>query len=187
MTLQKILTSDEAQDILSILQDRFEKHMSRHQGIDWSLVTAKLQMNPTKLWSLAQMEATGWEPDIIEIDQDNNTFIFIDCAPESPLGRRSLCYDQEALASRKENKPKNSTLQMAGDMGVDILTEEEYRMLQSFWVFDLKTSSWIATPSEIRKLGGALFCDRRYNQVFTYHNGAESYYAARGFRGSLKV
>lgn len=171
--------------LLKILKARFEKNMGRHEGIDWSEVEAKLEAKPEKLASLNEMEETGGEPDVV--GHDKGEYLFYDCSPESPTGRRSLCYDPTALHSRKENKPKNSVIEMAADMGIELLTEEEYRALQELGEFDLKTSSWIKTPSEIRKLGGALFCDRRYDHVFTYHNGAESYYAARGFRASLRV
>ena len=161
--------------------------MNRHKGIEWTKVQAKLDANPEKLWSLDEMESTGGEPDVVGFDKKTGEYIFYDCAPESPSGRRSFCYDPEALASRKEHKPKNSAIGMAAEMGVEILSEDEYRELQKFGKFDTKTSSWIETPAAIRKLGGALFGDCRYDHVFIYHNGAESYYAARGFRGLLKV
>ncbi len=181
------LSSDQQKELLKILKTRFEKNMKRHKGIEWAKVQAKLESNPEKLWTLDEMEATGGEPDVVGFDKKSGEYIFYDCSPESPKERRSICYDHEALESRKEHKPKNSAIGMAADMGVEILTEEQYRELQQLGDFDTKTSSWIKTTPEIRKLGGALFCDRRYNTVFLYHNGAESYYAARGFRGSLKV
>lgn len=179
------LSAAERNEMLATLRKRFEKNMNRHKGIDWSKVQAKLESNPDKLWSLAQMEKTGGEPDVIA--EQKKAFIFFDCSPESPSGRRSLCYDHEALEKRKEHKPANSAVQMAEDMGIDLLTEEQYRELQTLGKFDTKTSSWIKTPADIRKAGGAIFCDWRYGHVFVYHNGAESYYAARGFRGSLTV
>jgi hypothetical protein len=188
MKIQNKNMSPEQQDaLLSILKARFEKHMQRHKGIAWADVQARLEAHPARLWSLEQMENTGGEPDVVGYDKKTGGYIFYDCSAESPKGRRSICYDPEALASRKENKPKNSALGMAADMGIAILTEEEYRQLQTLGAFDLKTSTWIQTPADVRKLGGALFCDRRYNTVFVYHNGAESYYAARAFRGSLRV
>jgi len=183
---KKGLSPEQEEKLLKILKARFEKNMSRHKGIDWNKVQAKLEASSTKLWSLSEMERTGGEPDVVGSDKKGE-YIFIDCAAESPAGRRSVCYDPAALASRKEHKPKNSALGMADDMGIEILTEEQYRHLQELGDFDLKTSSWVQTPAAIRKAGGALFCDRRYGHVFLYHNGAESYYAARGFRGSLKV
>ncbi|WP_443939755.1 DUF4256 domain-containing protein [Pedobacter sp. MW01-1-1] len=185
--VKKELEANDAQSLLTILKTRFEKNMPRHETIQWADVAAKLQSEPTKLWSLSEMENTGGEPDVIGYDAQTQTFIFCDCAAESPKGRRSVCYDHEALHARKEHKPANSAVEMAKNMGISILTETEYRTLQEIGLFDLKTSSWISTPDTIRKLGGAVFCDRRYNQVFLYHNGAESYYAARGFRGILKV
>ncbi|HYH06516.1 MAG TPA: DUF4256 domain-containing protein [Thermoanaerobaculia bacterium] len=169
------------------LQTRFEKHRNRHKGLPWADVQSRLDANPGKLWSLHEMERTGGEPDVIGRDAKTGELIFYDCAAESPDGRRSVCYDREALDSRKEHKPASSAMDMAGEMGIELLTEDEYRALQKLGEFDLKTSSWIATPAEIRNLGGALFCDRRYDHVFVYHNGASSYYAARGFRGSLRV
>ena len=178
-------TNAERDALLNTLRARFEKNMTRHKGLDWEKIETKLKTNPEKLWSLNEMETTGGEPDVIGFEKGE--FIFFDCSAESPKERRSVCYDRQALDSRKEHKPKNSALDMAAAMGIEILTEEEYRALQKLGKFDLKTSSWIATPSDIRKLGGALFCDRRYDTVFTYHNGAESYYAARGFRGSLRI
>jgi hypothetical protein len=173
--------------LLNTLQSRFEKNMHRHKGIKWNDVQAKLESNGEKLKSLQAMEDTGGEPDVVGYEKKSNEFIFFDCAAESPKDRRSTCYDRAALESRKENKPENNAIDMAAAMGIEILTEEQYRELQQLEEFDLKTSSWIQTPAEVRKLGGALFCDRRYNKVFTYHNGAQSYYAARGFRGSLRV
>lgn len=173
--------------LFGVLEDRFTKNMERHKGLDWATIQTKLETLPRKLWSLNEMEETGGEPDVIGYDQKTKEYIFCDCAKESPKGRRSLCYDREALNSRKEHKPQNSAIDMATEMGIEILTEEQYKELQSLGKFDLKTSSWIKTPDAIRKLKGALFCDRRYDHVFTYHNGAESYYAARGFRGSLSV
>ena len=181
------LLPEQRDELISILKARFEKNMKRHKGIAWSDVEAKLVANPGKLWSLDEMETTGGEPDVIGVDKKTGEFIFYDCAEESPKGRRSLCYDWQALESRKENKPANNALDMAAAMGIQILSEEQYRALQKLGDFDLKTSSWVETPPNIRALGGALFCDRRYGQVFVYHNGAESYYAARGFRGSLYV
>ncbi len=184
---KKQLSSKQGQELLGTLKARFEKNMARHKGVDWADVQAKLEANAEKLWFLSEMESTGGEPDVIGRDKQTGEYIFYDCSAESPSGRRSLCYDREALDSRKENKPKGSALEMAATIGVELLTEEQYRDLQKLGNFDLKTSSWVKTPSDVRKLGGAIFCDRRYNTVFTYHNGAESYYAARGFRGSLKV
>jgi hypothetical protein len=180
------LTAQQKEELLSTLKTRFEKNKNRHKGLDWDKVQAKLEANPGKLWSLNEMEMTGGEPDVVSLDKKTGEYIFYDCSAESPKARRSICYDHEALASRKENKPENSATEMAADMGIELLTEEQYRALQQLGNFDLKTSSWIQTPADIRKLGGALFCDRRYNTVFVYHNGAESYYAARGFRGVLK-
>ena len=187
MNNKKKLSADQREELLSTLKARFEKNMNRHKGLDWTKVKAKLETNSEKLWSLNEMESTGGEPDVVGLDKKSGEFIFFDCAAESPKGRRSVCYDREALEARKENKPKDSAINMAAAMGVEILTEEQYRELQKLGKFDLKTSSWITTPADIRKLGGALFCDRRYDQVFLYHNGADSYYAARGFRGSLRV
>ena len=177
----------QSEELLKTLKTRFEKNMNRHKGIQWAKLQAKLEANARKLWSLGEMERTGGEPDVIGMDKKTGEFIFYDCSEESPKGRRSLCYDREALNSRKEFKPKDSAVDMAAAMGIELLTEEEYRQLQKLGKFDLKTSSWVKTPSGIRKLGGAVFCDRRYDTVFLYHNGAESYYAARGFRGSLRV
>jgi uncharacterized protein DUF4256 len=184
---KKDLSSDQRTELLKTLKARFEKNMNRHKGLKWAEVQSKLEANIEKLWSLNEMERTGGEPDIVGHDKKTGGYIFCDCSPESPNGRRSVCYDREALNSRKENKPKDSALDMAATMGIELLSEEQYRELQKLGNFDSKTSSWIITPSGIRKLGGALFCDRRYDTVFVYHNGAESYYAARGFRGSLKV
>jgi len=184
---KKKLTPTEVDELLSVLQKRFEKNKTRHKGIEWAKVQSKLEANPDKLWSLSQMETTGGEPDVVGHDKKTGEYIFFDCSPESPRDRRSLCYDHQALESRKEHKPADSAMQMASTMGIALLTEEQYRELQTLGAFDLKTSSWIKTTAEVRKLGGALFCDRRYDTVFLYHNGAESYYAARGFRGSLRV
>jgi len=184
---KKKLSAAESEKLLGILKARFEKNMSRHKGIDWAKVQAKLEANAEKLSSLSEMERTGGEPDVVGQDKKTGEYIFFDCSAESPKDRRSACYDREALDSRKENKPKNSALDLAAAMGIEMLTEEEYRELQKLGSFDLKTSSWVKTPDAIRKLGGAIFCDRRFDRVFTYHNGAESYYAARGFRGSLRV
>ena len=177
----------QCEELLRALQTRFEKNMDRHKGLEWGNVRAKLQANTDRLWSLNEMERTGGEPDVVGHDRRTGEYLFYDCSAESPKGRRSLCYDREALESRKENRPENSANDMAAAMGIGILTEEEYRELQELGKFDTKTSSWVKTPSDIRKLGGALFCDRRYGHVFVYHNGAESYYAARGFRASLRV
>jgi hypothetical protein len=184
---KKKLSSEQREELLLTLRARFEKNMSRHKGIEWDKVQAKLEANAEALWSLDEMERTGGEPDVIGYDKKTNEYIFCDCSPETPKGRRSICYDHEALESRKEHKPENSAIQMATDMDIEILTEEGYRELQKLGNFDTKTSSWVKTPPEIRKLGGALFCDRRYDHVFLYHNGAESYYAVRGFRGSIRV
>ncbi|HOW32011.1 MAG TPA: DUF4256 domain-containing protein [Bacteroidales bacterium] len=187
MNSKKLLSPEHREELLNILKTRFAKNMNRHPGISWEQVRAKLENNADKLWSLSEMESTGGEPDVTGFDRESSEFIFVDCSAESPKGRRSICYDREALESRKEFKPQNNVLDMAAGMGVEVLTEEQYRKLQNFGDFDTKTSSWVLTPEKIRKLGGALFCDRRYDTVFTYHNGAESYYAARGFRGILKV
>ena len=184
---KKKLSAEDRDELLKALQARFEKNMSRHKGLEWSKVQAKLEANAEKLWSLNEMEKTGGEPDVVAFDKKTGEFVFYDCSAESPKGRRSVCYDREALEARKEHKPKDSALNMATAMGIELLTEEQYRELQKLGKFDEKTSSWIQTPADIRKLGGALFCDRRYEQVFLYHNGADSYYAARAFRGSLKV
>ena len=185
--MRKEMNAKQRDELLSTLKARFEKHMSRHKGLEWGKVQAKLEGNAEKLRSLSEMERTGGEPDVVGHDKKTGEYIFYDCSAESPKGRRSVCYDRQALESRKENKPANSALDMADAMGIELLTEEQYRELQELGEFDAKTSSWVKTPAEIRKLGGALFCDRRYDTVFLYHNGAESYYAARGFRGSLRV
>jgi Protein of unknown function (DUF4256) len=187
MENKKQLSPEEEKDLLSVLKDRFEKNGNRHIDMEWAKVQAKLEANAEKLWSLNEMERTGGEPDVVSYDEKTDEFVFYDCAAESPKGRRSICYDREALEARKEYKPVNSAIDMAVEMGIQLLTEEEYRALQKLGNFDAKTSSWLNTPSEIRKLGGAIFADYRYGTVFIYHNGAESYYAARGFRGSLKV
>jgi hypothetical protein len=181
------LSNKQREELLKALKARFEKNMNRHKGLAWAQVQAKLEANTEKLWSLNEMEKTGGEPDVIGHDKKSGECIFYDCSPESPKGRRSLCYDREALDSRKENKPKGNAAEMAADMGVELLTEEQYKELQKLGEFDTKTSSWVKTPTNIRKLGGALFCDRRFDTVFLYHNGAESYYAARAFRGWLRV
>ena len=184
---KKKLSTAQGAELLRALKARFEKNMNRHKGLEWAKVQAKLEDNTEKLWSLNEMEITGGEPDVVGQDKKTGEYIFYDCSAESPKGRRSLCYDREALESRKEHKPENSAMEMAAVMGIELLTEEQYRELQKLGTFDAKTSSWVQTPADIRKLGGAIFCDRRYNTVFTYHNGAESYYAARAFRGSLRV
>ncbi|MBL7961092.1 DUF4256 domain-containing protein [bacterium] len=181
------LSPEQRDELLRTLKTRFEKNMNRHKGIEWAKVQAKLETHTEKLWPLHEMERTGGEPDVVGHDKKTGEYIFYDCSPESPAGRRSFCYDREALESRKEHKPKNNAMDMADAMGIELLTEEQYRELQKLGKFDLKTSSWVKTPLEIRKLGGAIFCDRRYDTVFTYHNGAESYYAARAFRGILRV
>jgi hypothetical protein len=181
------MKAKQTEELLGALKARFEKNMNRHQGLEWAKVQARLEASPEKLRALNEMESTGGEPDVVGHDKKTGEYIFYDCSAESPKGRRSACYDREALESRKENKPENNAIDMAAAMGVEILTEEQYRELQELGEFDLKTSSWVKTPADIRKLDGALFCDRRYDHVFLYHNGASSYYAARGFRGSLKV
>ncbi|AUS86629.1 DUF4256 domain-containing protein [Lysinibacillus sp. YS11] len=183
----KELSQEQTEELINTLQVRFEKNTSRHEGLDWANVQARLEANREKLWSLHEMEATGGEPDVVGYDANTDEFIFYDCSAESPKGRRSLCYDREAWESRKNHKPENTAMDVAKEMGIKLLTEEQYRQLQELGKFDLKTSSWVQTPDNIRKLGGAIFCDRRYDMVFMYHNGAESYYAARGFRGSLRV
>lgn len=181
------LSSEQSEELLKVLKARFEKNMSRHQGLEWASVQAKLEANSEKLWSLNEMEQTGGEPDVVDHDKKSGEYIFYDCSAESPKGRRSLCYDREAHEARKEFKPENTAIDIAAAIGIELLTEEQYRELQKLGKFDLKTSSWVKTPADIRKLGGAVFCDRRYDTVFLYHNGAESYYAARGLRGSLRV
>lgn len=183
----KSLSPEESEQLISLLKKRFEKNKNRHIGLDWENVLTRLENHPEKLWSLNEMERTGGEPDVVGHDEKTGEYIFYDCSAESPKGRRSLCYDREALDSRKEFKPENSAIDLANEMGIEILTEGEYRELQQLGKFDAKTSSWVITPSEIRKLGGAIFADFRYNTVFIYHNGASSYYAVRGFRGSLRV
>ncbi|PJZ43743.1 DUF4256 domain-containing protein [Leptospira brenneri] len=187
MSNKKKLSPKQTTEIINELKLRFQNHINRHQNIEWEKVQNKLEINPEKLWSLNEMEKTGGEPDVVGYDKKTNEFIFYDCSPETPKERRSVCYDRKALDSRKEHKPKNSAIDMANTMGINILTEEEYKELQKLGNFDSKTSSWILTPKAIRDLGGALFADFRYNNVFIYHNGAESYYAVRGFRGSLRV
>jgi hypothetical protein len=184
---KKQLPAEQRNQLLKALEARFEKNMNRHLGVEWTSVHVKVEAGAEKLWSLNEMERTEGEPDVVGHDKKTGEYIFFDCSPESPKGRRNICYDREALESRKEHKPKDSAINMAAAMGIELLTEEQYRELQRLGTFDMKTSSWVQTPSDIRKLGGALFCDRRYDTVFVYHNGAESYYAARGFRGALKV
>ena len=183
----KVLIQEQNEELLSTLKGRFEKNMNRHEGLEWAKVQEKLEAHLDKLWSLNEMEITDGEPDVVGYDLEKDEYTFYDCSAESPKGRRSVCYDLEALESRKKHKPENNALDMAADMGIELLTEEQYRGLQKLGNFDMKTSSWVQTPAHIRKLGGAIFCDCRYDTVFVYHNGAESYYAARGFRGSLKV
>jgi hypothetical protein len=183
----RTLSKQQREDLLKALQSRFEKNMNRHKGLEWAKVQAKLDAQMEKLWSLNEMERTGGEPDVVGHDKKTGEYVFYDCSIESPTGRRSLCYDREALESRKEHKPNDSAANMAASMGIELLTEEQYRELHTLGKFDTKTSSWVKTPSAIRQLGGAIFCDRRYNTVFVYHNGADSYYAARGFRGWLRV
>jgi hypothetical protein len=184
---KEAVSPEQGEELLGALKSRFEKNMNRHKGLEWANVQAKLNANAEKLWSINEMERTGGEPDVVGHDKKTGEYIFYDCSAESPKGRRSVCYDREALESRKENKPADNAMDMATAMGIELLTEEQYRELQKLGNFDTKTSSWVKTPSDIRKLGGALFCDRRYDAVFVYHNGAESYYAARAFRGSLRV
>ncbi len=184
---KKSLPPEERAELLKILKTRFEKNMNRHKGLEWAKIQEKLEKNTDKLWSLQEMESTGGEPDVVGLDEKTGEYLFCDCSPESPKGRRSFCYDHEALESRKEFKPQNSAVEMASDMGIELLNEAQYRDLQKLGPFDAKTSSWIATPADIRKLGGALFGDYRFGHVFVYHNGAESYYAARGFRGMVRV
>lgn len=188
MTMKnKELLPEQREELLGTLKARFEKNMNRHKDLEWAEVQAKLEANTEKLWSLNEMEGTGGEPDVVGHDQKTDEYIFYDCSAESPKGRRSVCYDREALESRKKHKPENNAIDMATAMGIELLTEEQYRELQKLENFDMKTSSWVQTPANIRKLGGAIFCDYRYDTVFVYHNGADSYYAARGFRGSLRV
>jgi len=184
---QKALSSEQLEELLATLKTRFEENMNRHEGLEWAAVQARLEAHPEKLWTLNKMETTGGEPDVVGYDEQTGEYIFFDCSAESPKGRRNVCYDREALEARKKNKPENSALDMAAAMGIALLTEEDYRALQKLGVFDTKTSSWVQTPPDIRKRGGALFCDRRYGHVFVYHNGADSYYGARGFRGALRV
>lgn len=184
---KKELSSEQREELLATLKSRFERNMNRHEGLEWTKIQAKLEANPEKLWSLNEMERTGGEPDVVDYDKKADEYIFYDCSAESPKERRSICYDRKALDARKANKPQNTAMDMAADMGIDLLTEEQYRALQQLGDFDTKTSSWIITPDNVRERGGALFCDRRYNKVFTYHNGADSYYAARGFRAALKI
>jgi hypothetical protein len=184
---KKAMSAKQHVELFKILEARFEKHMNRHQGLDWEKVQARLEANPDKLWSLLEMENTGGEPDVVGQDKKTGEYIFFDCSEESPKGRRSCCFDREGWESRKEHRPETTAIDMATAMGIELLTEEQYRELQLLGEFDTKTSSWVQTPAEIRKLGGALFCDRRYDHVFVYHNGAQSYYGARAFRGVLKV
>ncbi|HSH93513.1 MAG TPA: DUF4256 domain-containing protein [Roseimicrobium sp.] len=186
-TTKKQLSPKQREELVATLKARFEKNLSRHKGLDWAKVQARLEANADKLWSLQEMESTGGEPDVVGVDKKTGEYVFFDCSAETPKGRVSVCYDREGLESRKEHRPKTTAMDMAAAMGIGLLTEEEYFALQKLDEFDLKTSSWIATPADIRKLGGALYCDRRYGRVFTGHNGAQSYYAARGFRGVLKV
>jgi len=187
MENRKELSAEQREELIKTLKVRFEKNKSRHTGLEWANVQSKLEANADKLWSLGEMERTGGEPDVIAHDNTTDEYIFYDCSAETPKGRRSFCYDREALESRKEFKPENNAIDLATAMGIELLTEEQYRELQTLGKFDMKTSSWVKTPAEIRKLGGAIFCDCRYDHVFTYHNGAESYYAVRGFRGLLRV
>ena len=184
---KKALSPAQCDELLSALKARFDEHMDRHRGLEWAKVQARLEAKAEKLWSLSEMERTGGEPDVVGHDHKTGEYIVFDCSAESPKGRRSLCYDRQALDGRKEHKPENSAMDLAAAMGIELLTEEQYRDLQTLGDFDMKTSSWVKTPADIRKLGGAVFCDRRYGHVFWYHNGAESYYAARGFRGSVRV
>jgi Protein of unknown function (DUF4256) len=184
---KKKLAPKQGEELLTALANRFAKNMNRHQGLQWAKVQAKLEVNPEKLWSLNEMERTGGEPDVVGRDEKTGEYIFVDCSPESPSGRRSFCYDREGLESRKEHRPKNTIVDMAAAMGIEVLTEEQYLELQKLGEFDTKTSSWVKTPSDIRKLGGALYCDRRYGRVFVGYNGAQSYYGGRAFRGSLRI
>ncbi len=186
-TVSKELCPRQREELISVLKGRFEKNMNRHKGLDWAKVQARLEANADKLWSLEEMERTGGEPDVVGLDKKSGNFVFFDCSAETPKGRTSVCYDREGLESRKEHRPKDTAVDMAAAMGIELLTEEQYRELQKLGEFDLKTSSWVKTPADIREHGGALFCDRRYGQVFVYHNGAQSYYAVRGFRGVLRV
>ena len=187
MAKQKELSPEKREELLTTLKKRFEKNMERHEKIEWESVQAKLETSPEKLWSLNEMEETDGEPDVVGYDKDADEYIFMDCSKETPKGRRKVCYDRAALEARKKHKPDNTAIDMATDMGIELLTEEQYRELQKLGEFDLKTSSWVQTPSDIRERGGALFCDRRFGHVFVYHNGADSYYGVRGFRGSLRV
>jgi hypothetical protein len=187
MAMEMELSPQQCDELLGTLKARFEKHMHRHQGLEWSEVQARLEANPATLWALHEMERTGGEPDVVGFDETTGAYLFFDCSAESPKGRRSVCYDREAQDERKEHRPESNAIEMAKAMGIELLSEEEYRRLQELGEFDTKTSSWVKTPAAIRELGGALFCDRRYGHVFVYHNGAQSYYAARGFRGSLRV
>ena len=187
METKKALSPEQREELLSTLKARFEKNMNRHQGLEWAKVQAKLEANPEKLWSLHEMERTGGEPDVVGHDKKTGEYIFYDCSAESPKGRRNVCYDREGQEARKEHRPENNAMDMAAAMGIELLTEEQYRALQQLGEFDTKTSSWVQTPADIRKLGGALFADRRYGHVFVYHNGAQSYYGSRAFRGSLRV
>jgi len=187
MKNKSVLLAEQCAELIAVLKARFEKNLNRHNGIEWTKLLAALEANVEKLWSLNEMEMTGGEPDVVGFDENLGKYIFFDCSPETPKGRRSVCYDREGLEPRKEHKPENNAVDMAAAMGVEILSEDEYRQLQKLGKFDTKTSSWIKTPAEIRELGGALFCDCRYNNVFTYHNGAESYYGVRGFRASLRI
>jgi hypothetical protein len=187
MKSNKNLSTEQREELVGTLKARFEKNMKRHKALEWSMVQTRLEANSEKMWSLNEMEATGGEPDIVGQDKETGEYIFYDCSSETPKGRRSFCYDREALQSRKEHKPANSAIDAAADMGIELLSEEQYRELQALGNFDTKTSSWVQTPDKVRRLGGALFCDRRYDTVFVYHNGADSYFGARGFRGRLKV
>lgn len=184
---KKELSSEQIDNLIGVLKARFERNMNRHKGIEWAKVLAKIEVNAEKLWSINEMERTGGEPDVVGYESKTDQYIIIDCSPESPVGRRVVCYDREGLESRKEHKPDNSAIDMAAEMGVELLSEEQYRELQQLGEFDTKTSSWVRTPADIRKLGGALFCDRRYGKVFVYHNGAQSYYGVRGFRGLIRI